>query len=40
MEENNIKMNFRNMGFEGLNWINLDQGRNRWQLPVSTAMNL
>jgi hypothetical protein len=24
------KMNFRGIGFEVLNWINLDQGRNQW----------
>jgi hypothetical protein len=40
VEENNIKMNLRDIGFEGLNWIHLDQGRNKWQFPVSTAMNL
>ena len=35
VEEDNIKMNFRDIGFEGLNWIHLDQGRNQWQFLVS-----
>ena len=36
MEKNNIKMNFRDIRFEGLNWIHLDQGRNQWQFLVSS----
>jgi hypothetical protein len=40
VEEDNIKMIFRDIGFEGLNWIHLDEGRNKWQFLVSTAMNL
>jgi hypothetical protein len=36
----NIKMEFRDIGIDGPNWIRLAQDRVRWQAFVSTVMNL
>jgi hypothetical protein len=38
--EDNIKSKLRETGLEGMNWINLTQGRNRWRSFVNTVMNL
>jgi hypothetical protein len=38
--EDNIKMNLREIGFEGVNWIHLPQERDRWLALVNTVMNL
>jgi hypothetical protein len=38
--EDNIKMNLREIGIDGANWIRLDQDRVRWGDFVNTAMNL
>jgi hypothetical protein len=38
--EDNIKMDLRETGINGLNWIQLTQGRVRWQVFVSKVMNL
>jgi hypothetical protein len=35
-----IKMNLREMGFNGANWIWLTQDRVQWQAFVNTVMNL
>jgi hypothetical protein len=40
MWENNIKMNLREIGIDGTNWIQLAQDRGQWQAFVSTVMNL
>jgi hypothetical protein len=33
-------MNPRKMGWDGMDWINLDQDRDQWRAPVNTIMNL
>jgi hypothetical protein len=38
--EVNIKMDLRETGIDGANWIRLAQDRVRWQAFVKTAMNL
>jgi hypothetical protein len=36
----NIKMDFREIGWDDVDWIHLAQGRNQWRALVSTGMNL
>jgi hypothetical protein len=36
----NIKMDLRNIGWDGVNWIELAQDRNQWRALVNTVMNL
>jgi hypothetical protein len=38
--ENNIKMDLREVGWGGMDWMNLAQDRNRWQDVVNAVMNL
>jgi hypothetical protein len=38
--EDNIKMDLREIGLEVVDWINLAQNRDRWQVLVNTAMNI
>jgi hypothetical protein len=38
--ENNIKMDLREIGIDGANWIQLDQYRVQWRAFVNTIMNL
>jgi hypothetical protein len=38
--EDNIKMDFREIGIDGANWIQLAQDRVQWRAFVSTAVNL
>jgi hypothetical protein len=38
--EDNMKMDLREMGIDGANWIRLAQDRVRWGAFVSTVMNL
>jgi hypothetical protein len=38
--EDNIKMYLREVGCEGIHWIDLAQDRNRWRALVNTVMNL
>jgi hypothetical protein len=38
--EDNIKMNLREIGIDGANWIRLAQDRVRWRAFVNTVMNL
>jgi hypothetical protein len=38
--EDNIRLDFREMGWEGVDWIHLAQYRDQWQALVSTVMNL
>ena len=33
-------MDNKEIGSEGVNWIDLTQGRDRWRAVVSTVMNL
>jgi transposase len=38
--EDNIKMDLREMGIDGANWIQLPQDRVQWRACVNTVMNL
>jgi hypothetical protein len=38
--EDNIKMNVREIGWEGVDWINLAQDRDQWWALVNTVMYL
>jgi hypothetical protein len=38
--EDNIKMDLREIGIDGANWIQLAQDRVQWQACVNTIMNL
>jgi hypothetical protein len=38
--EDNIKMDLRSIGWGGMDWINLAQGRDQWRALVNTVMNL
>jgi hypothetical protein len=37
---NNIKMDLREIGCDGINWIDLAQDRDKWRALVNTVMNL
>jgi hypothetical protein len=36
----NIKMDLREIGWGGMNWIDLTQGRVQWRALVNTVMSL
>jgi len=36
--EDNIRMDLREVGWEGVNWIHLTQDRDQWQACVNTVM--
>jgi hypothetical protein len=36
----NIKMNLQEAGCRGMDWIELAQDRDRWQVIVNAVMNL
>jgi hypothetical protein len=36
----NIKMNLREIGWDGIDWIDLAQNRDQWRALVNTIMNL
>jgi hypothetical protein len=38
--EDNNKMDLREVGWEGINWTDLAQDRDRWRALVYTVMNL
>jgi hypothetical protein len=38
--KDNIKMDIREIGSEGVDWINLAQDRNWWQTLVNMVMNI
>jgi hypothetical protein len=38
--ENNIKGDLKEIGFEGVDWIHLAQGRDKWWALVNTVINL
>jgi hypothetical protein len=37
---NNIKMDLRELGWDGMDWIDLAQDRNQWRALVKTVMSL
>jgi hypothetical protein len=38
--ENNIKMDLEEVGWGGMDWIDMAQDRERWRAIVSAVMNL
>jgi hypothetical protein len=38
--ENGVRMDLREIGLRGVDWIRLAQGRDRWRAVVSAVMNL
>jgi hypothetical protein len=36
----NIKIDLREIGWDGMDWIDLSQDRDRWRAVVNTVMNL
>ena len=36
----NIRMDLQEMGYGGMDWIKLSEGRNSWQACVNAVMNL
>jgi hypothetical protein len=38
--DDNIKIDLREVGWRGMDWIDLAQDRNRWWAVVNTVMNL
>jgi hypothetical protein len=38
--ENNIKMDFQEVGCEDMDWIDVAQGKDRWRTLVNAVMNL
>jgi hypothetical protein len=38
--ENNIKMDLREIGIDGANWVRLAQDRVQWRAFANTVMNL
>jgi hypothetical protein len=38
--QDNIKVDLQEVGFEGVDWINLAEDRDRWRALVNAVMNL
>jgi hypothetical protein len=36
----NIKIDIREIGSDGMDWIDMAQDRDQWRAPVNTVMNL
>jgi hypothetical protein len=37
---NDIKVDFREIGWDGMDWIDLGEDRDQWRVLVNTVMNL
>jgi hypothetical protein len=37
---NNIKIDLREIGWDGMDWFDLAEGRDQWRALVNTVMNL
>jgi hypothetical protein len=37
---NNVKIDLRKIGWDGMDWIVVAQGTNEWRALVNTVMNL
>jgi hypothetical protein len=37
--EDNIRMDLKEIGWDGVDWMQLDQVRDQWRGPVNTVMN-
>jgi hypothetical protein len=37
---NNIRMNLREIGWDGVDWIDMAQDRDQWRALVNTVLNL
>jgi hypothetical protein len=37
---NNIKIDLREIGWDGIDWVDLTQDRDQWRALVNTVMNL
>jgi hypothetical protein len=37
---NSIKMDLREIGWDGVDWIDMAQGRDQWRAIVNTVLNL
>jgi hypothetical protein len=38
--QNNIRMDLREIGWEGVDWMNLTEDRDQWRTLVNSVMNL
>jgi hypothetical protein len=38
--EDNVKINLRETGWRGMDWIDLAQDRNQWRVLANTLMNI
>jgi DNA-binding PadR family transcriptional regulator len=38
--EDNIKMDLRDIGWDGMDWIDLTQDRDQWRALANTVMNI
>jgi hypothetical protein len=38
--ENNIRIDLREIGWEGVDWMHLTRNRGQWRAVVNTVMNL
>jgi hypothetical protein len=36
----NIKMDLREIGWDGVDWIDMAQARDQWRAPVNMVLNL